>query len=270
MSATIADLLRSPGLDALDARVLLRAALGTSDADLAAHPERVPPARERDRFLEWAERRRAGEPVAYLTGEREFYSLAFRVTSAVLIPRPETESLVELALERIAPGASSGLLDLGTGSGCVAVAIAQARARARVTATDVSPGALAIARANAAAHRADIEFIESDWFAALGARRFDVVVANPPYVAEDDPHLARGELRFEPRVALAAGPAGLDAIEAIVAHAARHLVPGGWLLFEHGLGQGPSARALLAAQGYCEIGTWPDLSGIERVSGGRV
>src|SRR5687767_13031940 len=142
MSTTIAELLRTPGLDALDARVLLRAALSLSDAQLAAHPERVPDAAQRARFLQWAERRRAGEPVAYLTGEREFYSLAFKVTPAVLIPRPETELLVEFALEGVAPDTRASVLELGTGSGCVAVAIAKHRPRARVAATDISRAAL--------------------------------------------------------------------------------------------------------------------------------
>jgi release factor glutamine methyltransferase len=268
MSATIAELLRTPGLDLLDARVLLRAALGATDAQLAAHPERVPGERERVRFMELAQRRRAGEPVAYLTGEREFYGLAFKVTPAVLIPRPETELLVEAALERIDAAAPCRVLDLGTGSGCVAVAIAKERLRARVTATDVSPAALAIARENAAAHGVDIELIESDWLAALAGRCFDVIVANPPYIAQDDPHLAQGDVRFEPRGALVSGSAGLDAIEAIVERARGHLVPGGVILLEHGHEQGSCSRVLLAAHGYDGIFTRRDLSDIERVSGG--
>jgi release factor glutamine methyltransferase len=270
MTATIAELLRAPGLDPLDARVLLRAALGASDAQLAADPGRVPGEREHACFLAWAERRRAGEPVAYLIGEREFYSLAFKVTAAVLIPRPETELLVEAALERIQAAVPCRVLDLGTGSGCVAVAIAKERPLARVTATDVSPTALAIARANAAAHGVGIEFLESDWLGGLAGRRFDVIVSNPPYVAQDDPHLAQGDLRFEPRGALASGSAGLDAIETIVEQAGNHLEPGGWLLFEHGHDQGSCSRVLLAARHYDRIFTQRDLSDIERVSGGMV
>lgn len=269
MSANVAKLLRTPGLDPLDARVLLRAALEASDAQLAAHPERVPDERERARFLAWAERRRAGEPVAYLTGSREFYSLSFKVTPAVLIPRPETELLVEAALERIAQDAPWRFLDLGTGSGCVAVAIARERPRARVTATDVSPAALAIARENAAAHGVDIEFLESDWFAGLAGRHFDLIVSNPPYVAENDPHLAQGDVRFEPRAALTAGPSGLGGIETIVGQAGHYLAAGGTLLFEHGHAQGSCARALLAAHGFEDVDTRSDLSGLERVSGGR-
>jgi len=268
MSANIAELLRTPGLAPLDARVLLRAALATTDAQLAAHPERVPGERERARFMEFVQRRRAGEPVAYIIGEREFYDLAFKVTPAVLIPRPETELLVEAALERIAADAECRVLDLGTGSGCVAIALARHRPRARIAATDVAPAALALARENAAVHGVDIEFVESEWLAALGGRRFDLIVSNPPYVANGDPHLAQGDLRFEPRAALAAGTNGLDAIEAIVEQACGHLVPGGALLFEHGHEQGSCSRVLLAAHGYDRIFTRRDLSDIERVSGG--
>src|SRR5688500_868717 len=160
MSASIAELLRTPGLAALDARVLLRAALATTDAQLAAQPARVPGGRERELFLEFVQRRRAGEQVAYIVGEREFYDLAFKVTPAVLIPRPETELLVEAALERIEASAPCRVLDLGTGSGCVAIAIARHRPRARITATDVAPSALALARENAAVHGVDIELVE--------------------------------------------------------------------------------------------------------------
>jgi release factor glutamine methyltransferase len=268
MSANISELLRTPGLDALDARVLLRTALGTSDAHLAAHPERVPEERARARFMAWAERRRAGEPVAYITGEREFYSLAFKVTPAVLIPRPETELLVETALARMPLDAPCRVLDLGTGSGCIAVAIRRQRPAARVTATDISPAALALARENADAHGVDIELVESDWFTAVAGRRFDVVVSNPPYVASSDPHLAQGDVRFEPRTALAAGANGLDAIEAIVEQAGAHLAPGGVLVFEHGYQQGGCSRVLLAAHGFGGIFGGRDLSGHHRVSGG--
>jgi release factor glutamine methyltransferase len=188
----------------------------------------------------------------------------------VLIPRPETELLVETALESIPKDMPCRVLDLATGSGCVAVAVAKHRSRARVTATDISPAALAVARENAATHGVSIEFAESDWFAALCGRRFDLVVANPPYVATGDPHLDLGDLRFEPRHALVGGPAGLGCIEAIVEQTPHHAVPGGWLLFEHGHDQGGRARALLAAAGYRDIVTRRDGAGIERVSGGRV
>jgi release factor glutamine methyltransferase len=159
---------------------------------------------------------------------------------------------------------------LGTGSGCVAVAIGRQRARAHVTAVDISLAALAVARDNAAAHGVAVELVESDWFAALAGRRFDLIVANPPYIADGDPHLEQGDLRFEPRGALTSGPTGLDSIECIVEQAIQHLDVGGRLLFEHGHDQAPCARALLAAAGYGDIAIWRDLAGIERVSGGRV
>lgn len=267
---TIADALRNSGLDAVDARALLRHVIGRDEAWLVSHPDRPLGATEQEAYAMLSARRAAGEPVAYLTGQREFYSLAFKVTFAVLIPRPETELLVETALERIPPGAPWRVLDLATGSGCVAIAIAKHRPRAQVMATDVSPAALAIARENAAKHGVNIEFVESDWFAALSGRRFDLIVANPPYVAEGDPHLHSGDLRFEPRPALVAGTAGLDCIEVIVEQAPRHLAAGGWLLFEHGYDQGSCARALLAAVGYEDRVTRRDLAGIERVSGGGV
>ena len=268
--STIADILRGADIESADARVLLRFALGASDAQLAARPERDLTADERDRFLALAARRRAGEPVAYLTGEREFYSLAFKVTPAVLIPRPETELLVEAALEAIAPDAPARVLDLATGSGCVAIAIAKHRPRAQVVAVDISPAALVVARENAKTHAVGVEFVESDWFAALTGRRFDWIVANPPYVAEGDVHLGTGDLRFEPRGALVAGATGLECIEAIVEGAAQFLVPDGRLVIEHGHDQGACTRVLLDAAGYREIATRRDLAGVDRATGGRV
>jgi release factor glutamine methyltransferase len=264
-------MLRLAKIDPIDSRALLRAALGVSNTQLVAHPEQPLTDQQRTRFLAWLERRRAGEPVAYLTGEREFYSLDFKVTPAVLIPRPETELLVELALERIAAGAPRRVLDLATGSGCVSIAIARARPRARVVATEIDRAALEVARENARRHGAEnVEFVESDWFGTLGAARFDVIVANPPYLAEGDPHLDEGDLRFEPRRALVAGPSGLECIGPIIARAHAHLVSGGWLLFEHGHDQATRCRELLARIGFEEVASWRDLAGIERVSGGRV
>lgn len=271
MAATrIAEALRSADIDPADARVLLRTALRVSNAHLVAHPEQQLTDSQRADYLAWVERRRAGTPVAYLTGEREFYSLAFNVTPAVLIPRPETELLVEAALEHLPLDSPLSVLDLATGSGCVAVTFARQRPRAMVTATDISRDALAVARGNAARHGASIEIVESDWFAALTGRCFDLIVANPPYIAAGDAHLAAGDLRFEPRAALVAGPIGLECIKVIVEEALPHLAPGGWLLFEHGYDQGPRSRALLAAAGYDDIVTRRDLAGSERVSGGRV
>lgn len=266
----IAEMLRLPNLDPVDARALLRAALGVGDAHLVAHPGQPLTERQRERYLEWVERRRSGEPVAYVTGEREFYSLEFRVTPAVLIPRPETELLVDTALERIPGEAPIRVLELATGSGCVAVAIALHRPRARVTATDLSREALVIARENAARHGAGIEFVESDWFAAVAGRQFDLIVANPPYVAERDPCLAEGDLRFEPQAALVAGADGLACIRLIAAQARAHLDPGGSLLLEHGHDQATRCRALLEQAGYRDVISRHDLAGIERVSGGSV
>lgn len=259
-----------PGIDPVDARGLLRAALGVDDAHLVAHPGQALTDQQRDRYIAWVERRRTGEPIAYLTGEREFYSLAFKVTPAVLIPRPETELLVDLALQRIAAAALVRVLDLGTGCGCVAVAIAKHRSHARVAATEVSRAALAVARENAAQHGATVEFIETNWLAALRGRHFELIVSNPPYVGEGDPHLTRGDLRFEPRAALVAGADGLACIRDIIAQARAHLALGGWLLFEHGHGQAERCRELLDAAGYSAVFSRRDLAGIERVSGGSV
>src|SRR5262245_142014 len=191
-AATIGGLLQQVVIDPLDARALLRTVLQVTDADILAHPEHALTDDQRERYLALAARRQAGRPLAYLTGEREFYSLSFKVTPAVLIPRPETELLVDLALERASPGGFR-VLDLGTGSGCLAIAIARNCAQAAVTAVDVSPEAVALARENAARHRVTIEFVTSDWFAGLAGRRFDAIVANPPYVAEGDAHLEIGD-----------------------------------------------------------------------------
>lgn len=268
-ATTVAEILRAARIDPLDARVLLQAALEMSHAFLAAHPEHVVAGERLARYLALAARRAAGEPVAYLTGEREFFSLEFKVTPAVLIPRPETELLVELALARIPQDASCRVLDLGSGSGCIAISIAKHRPRARVTATDRSPDALEIAAENARALGVhNIDFARGGWFAAIGGERFDVIVSNPPYIAQDDPHLRQGDLRFEPRNALAAGPDGLDCIRAIVTQANNHLGSGGWLMFEHGYDQAERCRALLDAAGFAEVFSWRDLAGIERVSGG--
>lgn len=251
-----------------EARLLLQHALGVSPTALAAHPERALSPAEAERCRELVARRAAGEPIAYLTGSREFYGLEFRVTPDVLIPRPETELLVEAGLEKLADGAGR-ILDLGTGSGCVAVALAMHLPRAQVTAVDVSAAALEVARANAQRHGAAVRCLCGDWFAALGEERFALIVANPPYVAETDPHLGEGDLRFEPRGALAAGVDGLDAIRHIVAAAPDHLAPGGWLFLEHGYDQAPAVAALLAQAGLAAIEHRTDLAGIPRVTGGQ-
>jgi release factor glutamine methyltransferase len=267
--ASVAELLAGAGIEAREARLLLAEASGTGTALLAAFPERSVTEEAAQRFQGMARRRREGEPVAYVLGVREFYSRQFQVSPAVLIPRPETELLVDLALARIDRRSPSRVLDLGTGSGVVAITIACEAPLASVTAVDVSSAALAVARGNAerlgAAPR--LRLVLSNWFTALGEERYELIVGNPPYVAQADPHLAQGDLRYEPLGALASGPAGLDAIEHIVARATRHLAPGAWLLFEHGYDQGEESRRLLAAAGLREAQTWRDLAGIERVSG---
>lgn len=255
---------------ALEARVLLRHVMQRDAAYLIAHGEEALDPQRAAAFDILVARRAAGEPVAYITGTREFFGLDFRVTPAVLIPRPETELLVELAFARIAPEQECQVLDLGTGSGCVAISIARHRPRAQVTAIDCSTEALALARENALALGVlNVTFARGEWFGPVADQRLDLIVANPPYVAENDPHLALGDVRFEPRIALVAGADGLDAIRAIVAGAERRLVPRGWLLFEHGYEQGAASRALLQAAGFRGVGSWRDLAGHERVSGGR-
>lgn len=248
--------------------MLLERVLEKPRAWLIAHADEAVGAEAEQAFLVLAERRRQGEPVAYILGEREFYGLKFQVSPAVLIPRPETELLVELALARMPMDATVRVLDLGTGSGAVAVALAKQRPQARLTAVDVDYAALPVARANAKRHRVSVRFFCGDWFGALPGESFDLIVSNPPYVASADPHLATGDVRFEPQRALVGGADGLDCIRAIVAKARAHLNPGAWLLFEHGYDQAAACRALLEAEGYRDVQSWPDLAGIARVSGG--
>jgi release factor glutamine methyltransferase len=237
-------------LRALGARELDRATLARHDTLLA--------------------RRIAGEPIAYILGEWEFWSLALEIGPDVLVPRPETEHLVACALAHIAPAEETRVLELGTGSGAIALAIARERPHARVTATDRSRAALAIAARNCARHGLTrIELLDSDWFAALEGRRFDLIVSNPPYVALDDPDVSPEVACWEPAEALFAGPSGLEAIELIATGSRRHLESGGTLLLEHGARQGDAVRDLLAGHGYTDIGTSRDLAGRDRVTCGR-
>ncbi len=255
---------------ALEAEVLLAHAWGRPRSHLRAWPETSPGAPVGARFRDLVQRRGRGEPVAYLLGRQEFWSLALEVTPATLIPRPETESLVERALERLPPGAALEVADLGTGSGAVALALATERPPARVLATDSSADALAVAERNA--RRLGLEnvrFARGHWCDALGAMRFHLIVSNPPYLREDDPHLEHGDLRFEPPRALRAGAHGLAALEAIAAGARSRLEPGGWLVLEHGYDQGETVPALLRARGYVEVCDYPDLAGVPRVACGR-
>ena len=255
-------------IDAGEARLLLRHLLGRDAAWLSAHDDEILGAAQEHAFAALVERRAAGEPVAYLTGEREFYGRSFRVGPGVLIPRPDTELLVDLAKARLADLGAPRVLELGTGSGCIAVTLACELSSAVVVAVDNSSAALAIAAANAARHGVAVELVESDWFAQVRGR-FDLIVANPPYIAAGDPHLTEGDLRFEPPGALASGSDGLAAIRRIVAAATAFLAPQGSLLLEHGYDQGAAVAALLAAAGFAALEQHRDLAGIVRASGGR-
>ena len=265
--ASIGSLQAGLPLDPLENRILLCHALGITRVGLITQSERQLTEEEAARLSALVGRRIGGEPIAYIVGQREFFGLPFRVTPAVLIPRPDTELIVELALERLP--AQARMLDMGTGSGAIAVAVAHTRPDAQVTALDVSEEALAVARANAEANGARVRFLRSDWFAALEGDTFELVVSNPPYIASGDEHLAQGDLRFEPADALTDHADGLSDLRTIIAGAAAHLAPGGWLLLEHGYDQAEAVRALLADAGYLEAQSWRDLAGIERVSGGR-
>jgi release factor glutamine methyltransferase len=265
---TAGELLAGSRLARNEAAMLLAAACGVDRVVFIAHPERTVDAISAQRFVDWSVRREAGEPIAYLLGLREFYGLDFAVDAYVLIPRHETEMLVDLALEHLGDRASS-VLDLGTGSGAIAVSIAKHRPHATMTAVDQSMGALDVARSNAERHGARVEFLVGDWFAPLVGRGFDLIVSNPPYIEDADAHLEQGDLRFEPRAALASGTDGLDAIRVIVRDAPRHLNAGGLLALEHGFDQAERVRALLQAAGFVPIESRRDLSGHERIALGR-
>ncbi len=249
-----------------EVQILLQNALNVNRAYLLAHPEQVLTEQESSCYLSSFKRRLQGEPLAYILGEREFFGLNFKVSSATLIPRPDTELLVELALAHL-PAGSGRVLDLGTGSGAIALSIAHARPELQVTAVDASEAALSVARENGDRLRvANVRFRHGDWFSGLEDERFDLIVSNPPYIAKDDRHLAQGDLRFEPSSALASGDDGLDDIRCIIAGAGAHLQPGGWLMLEHGYDQAERVRALLVEAGLGEVRSERDLAGIERVS----
>ena len=258
---------RAAGVERQDARWLLGAVLGQPAAWLIAHGgETVAPDGAR-RGLDGIARLAAGEPLAHVLGEQPFRGLVLEVSPAVLVPRADTGTLVDWALERMPAGHPVAVVDLGTGSGAVALALARERPAARITAVDASEAALAVARRNGARLDLSVCWRMSDWFSSLAGERFDLVVGNPPYIAEGDPHLAA--LRHEPALALTAGPDGLDAVRRIAAAAPGHLVPGGWLLLEHGFEQAEAVRALLAAAGLEEVQSRHDLAGRPRCSGGR-
>ncbi|MCZ2290940.1 MAG: peptide chain release factor N(5)-glutamine methyltransferase [Burkholderiales bacterium] len=256
---------RAQGVDRLDAQLLLAHRLQRPRSWLIAHDDEELDAEAEGRFAADLARRAEGVPLAYLVGEREFRGLSLAVTPAVLVPRPDTETLVEWALECLAGRSRPRVLDLGTGSGAIAIGIARARLDAVISATDVDPEAVAVARANAARHGASIEFLHGSWWEPVAGRRFDLVLSNPPYIAESDPHLPA--LRHEPQRALTSGADGLDALRELVAGAAAHLEAGGQMLVEHGAEQGTAVRALFAASGLRALGTRRDLGGRERCTG---
>lgn len=253
----------------IEAQMLLQQALGVPRAYLLAHPEQMLEESQQAVHDAMLQRRLQGEPVAHILGEREFFGLSFKVTSATLIPRPDTELLVELVLQRIPPQGGSRVLDLGTGTGAIALSIAHARPDAEVVAVDASAAALAVARENSQrlAIR-NVSFVQSDWLAGLGGQRFDLIVSNPPYIAAGDEHLSQGDVRFEPMSALASGPDGLDDIRRIIAQAHGFLERDAWLMLEHGYDQAQQVRDLLQQYGYRDVFSAKDIAGIERVSGG--
>ena len=254
----------------VDAEWLLLHVLGKPRSWLITHADDALDQATAAAYAALVERRVAGEPVAYLTGRRGFWSLELEVSPATLIPRPETELLVEHALARLPMNRACRVADLGTGSGAIALAIAHERPSAQLIGTDASAAALAVARRNAQRLGiSNITFAEGDWLAPLIDQCFELIVSNPPYIEAADPHLEHGDLRFEPAAALASGSDGLDAIRRIVGGARAHLEPGGWLLLEHGWNQGAAVRGLLQAAAYAEVFTAQDLAGHDRVSGGR-
>lgn len=257
-------------IDPADAALLLAHALGKPRSWLFAHADDLLGEADAARFDALLARRVAGEPVAYLTGSRGFWTLDLAVTPATLVPRPETELLVELALARLPAVAPVRVADLGTGSGAIALALAKERPRARVVATDASPEALEVARANTVRNGiGNVAFRLGSWLQPLDGECFALIASNPPYIADGDPHLSQGDLRFEPAMALSCGPDGLDAIRIIVRDAPACLHSGGWLLLEHGWDQGEAVRALLVEAGFVDVGTERDLEGRDRVTLGR-
>ncbi|MFA1260911.1 peptide chain release factor N(5)-glutamine methyltransferase [Xanthomonas axonopodis pv. fascicularis] len=265
-------LLRRAGgrIERCDAEALLLHALGRDRGWLFMHGRDAVPLSIAQAFDALVQRREAGEPVAYLTGSRGFWTLDLAVSPATLIPRADTEALVELALERLDTLPGRRIADLGTGSGAIALAIASERPQAQVIATDASAAALAMARRNADSHGLrNVDCRQGSWFAPLAGEAFDLIASNPPYIAAHDPHLKQGDLRYEPASALASGSDGLDDIRLIVADAPAHLVPGGWLLLEHGWDQGAAVAELLAARGFAAVATHQDLERRDRVTLGR-
>lgn len=283
---SLAECQRKTPLDVIDTRILMMQALGLSRIQLITQSELQLDTQQATTLRDLIARRFNGEPIAYLTGEREFYGLSLLVTPDVLIPRPDTELLVELALQHTPKNnqVPSRVLDMGTGSGAIAVALAHTRADWHVTATDISAAALAVAAANGARHapslmaqaagqtslQSRISFLQSDWYSACAGQSFHTIVSNPPYIEKNDPHLTQGDLRFEPLVALTDHSDGLSNYRHIIAGAAKHLEAQGWLLLEHGYNQSEQVQDLLRQHGFTAVQSWQDLSGIWRVSGGQL
>lgn len=271
----IASLLRNAQLPdsptaRLDAELLLAAAIGKSRSYLHTWPERIVSSEDAQTYAGYLHRRRGGEPVAYILGQQGFWKLDLEVAPHTLIPRPDTELLVETALE-LQPATPAKVLDLGTGTGAIALALASECPAWQVTALDRVEEAVALAERNRQRlGLGNVKVLTSHWFSALDAERFDLILSNPPYIAAEDPHLAAGDVRFEPSSALVAGADGLDDLRLIVGHAPAHLLPGGWLLLEHGYDQAPAVRALLSGQGFIEVASRKDLGGHERISLGRL
>ncbi|MER2297837.1 peptide chain release factor N(5)-glutamine methyltransferase [Pseudomonas promysalinigenes] len=271
----IASLLRNAQLpespsERLDAELLLAAAIGKSRSFLHTWPERIVSSEDAQTYAGYLQRRRAGEPVAYILGQQGFWKLDLEVAPHTLIPRPDTELLVETALE-LQPASPAKVLDLGTGTGAIALALASDRPAWQVTAVDRIDEAVALAERNRQRlGLGNVQILKSHWFSHLAGQRFDLILSNPPYIRAQDPHLAEGDVRFEPSSALVAGNDGLDDLRAIAAQAPEHLLPGGWLLLEHGYDQAGDVRALLEANGFTEVTSRKDLGGHERISLGRL
>lgn len=268
---TIASIMLDSPVEQLETRMLIGHVTQLTRVQLITQSGRALSALEAEQLNSLFQRRVAGEPMAYLLGEREFFGLTFHVDPAVLIPRPDTELLVELALQHLPQ--NGRVLDMGTGSGAIAIAIAHTRRDAQVSALDVSESALLVAQGNAKNNQVNVEFLRSDWFAAIeeqqAEQQFDLIVSNPPYIVAGDRHLSDGDLRFEPIDALTDHADGLSALRIISQQATRHLSDDGWLLMEHGYDQAEAVRDLLRLNNFTEVQSWRDLANIERVSGGK-
>lgn len=252
-----------------DAEILLEHVTGKARTNILAFGETSLTAEQQAQLDELLARRKAGEPVAHLVGEREFWSLPLYVSAATLIPRPDTECLVEQALARL-PATPCEILDLGTGTGAIALALASERPDCAITAVDLMPDAVALAQRNVARHAlSNVTVLCSSWFSALGNQTFSMIVSNPPYIDELDPHLSQGDVRFEPLTALVAANAGLADLDHIITRARHHLQPDGWLLLEHGWAQGEAVRELFCAAGYTSVETCRDYGGNERLTLGK-